>query len=56
MTDAEIEHSLRYYLWLAANTPNSHAGRIDQLLAECGRRGKPDILERARARVEKRAN
>jgi hypothetical protein len=32
MTDSEIEESLQDYLWLAANTPNSHARRIDQLL------------------------
>jgi hypothetical protein len=48
MTDSEIEESLRNYLWLAANTPNSHANRIDQLLEECRRHAKPEIVNCAR--------
>ncbi len=49
MTDAELEDRVRMYMWLAANTPNSHASRVAQLVAECNRRGKPDIVERVRA-------
>jgi hypothetical protein len=56
MADPELEETLRDYLWLAANTPNSHADRVEQLLAECRRRCRPEIVERARARVEKRAS
>jgi hypothetical protein len=39
-------------LWLARNTPNAHANRVAQLIEEAERRGKPDMVERARARVE----
>jgi hypothetical protein len=28
MSDGELEHTLRNDLWLAYNSPNSHAGRI----------------------------
>lgn len=48
MTDAELQDRLRDYLWLAANTPNGHANRIKQLIAEADRRGKPEMVERAR--------
>jgi len=42
-----VEETLYHYLWLAANTPNSHADRIAQLKAEALRRGRQDIIARA---------
>jgi hypothetical protein len=46
MTESGLEETLHL-----ANT----AERIEQLLAECGHRGKPEIVEPARARIEKRS-
>jgi hypothetical protein len=46
MTEAELEDALRRYLWLAANTPNTHASRVQQLITEAQRRGKPEMVER----------
>jgi hypothetical protein len=47
MTDAELQDALNRYLWLAANTANPHAHRIQQLVSECQNRGKPHMVERA---------
>jgi hypothetical protein len=52
ITDAELEDRLFTYLWLARNTINPHANRVAQLIEEAERRGKPEMVERARARVE----
>ncbi len=49
LTDAELERTLRSYLWVAATTPKSHTKRIQQLVAECHRRGQGDIVERVHA-------
>lgn len=51
--DEHLESVLFDYLWLAANTPNGHAGRIAQLKREAERRGRPEIIERAEARSRK---
>jgi hypothetical protein len=34
MTDSELEDRLFTYLWLPLHTPNSHAGRVAQLIEE----------------------
>ena len=34
ITDSESEDRLFMYLWLSLHTPNSHAGRVAQLIAE----------------------
>lgn len=53
LDDEHLESTLFEYLWLAANTPNGHAPRIAQLKREIERRGKPEMIERAEARVRK---
>jgi hypothetical protein len=53
MNDAELEDALRRYLWLAANTPNNHASRVQQLITEAQRRGKPEMVERIQAWVKR---
>ena len=50
--DAGLESTLFEYLWLAVNTPNSHANRIGQLIAEAERRGRPELVERAKRKAE----
>jgi hypothetical protein len=51
LDDERLASTLFDYLWLVASTPNDHAGRIAQLKAEADRRGKPELIERAQARV-----
>ena len=48
--DERLGSTLFDYLWLASTGPNSHAIRIAQLLAEAERRGKVELIERARER------
>ena len=52
MTDAELEDRLFTYPWLAHNTINPHADRVAQLIQEAERRGKPEMVDRARVRAE----
>jgi hypothetical protein len=52
MTDSQLEDRLFTYLWLSFHTPNSHAGRVAQLIAEAERRGQDGMVERARAKAE----
>jgi hypothetical protein len=52
MTDAELEDHLFTYLWLSLHTINPHAGRVARLIQEAERRGKPEIVERARMKAE----
>lgn len=50
-TDSELEETLSQYLWLAANSPNHHQSRIRQLIEEAERRGKPEIIDRAKKKA-----
>ena len=52
MTDSELEGALFRYLWLSFHTPNSHADRVAQLIAEAERRGQAAMVERARVKAE----
>ena len=52
MTDSELEDRLFTYLWLSFHTPNSHAGRVAQLIEEAERRGQAEMVERARVKAE----
>ena len=52
MTDSELEDRLFTYLWLSLHTPNAHAGRVAQLIAEAERRGQAGVVERARVKAE----
>ena len=40
MTDSELEDRLFTYLWLSLHTPNAHACRVAQLVAEGERRAR----------------
>jgi hypothetical protein len=51
LDDAQLASTLFDYMWLAAKTPNSHFFRIAQLKAEAERRGKPELIQQAEARV-----
>jgi hypothetical protein len=35
MTDSELEDWLFTYFWLSLHTPNTHAGRVAQLIDKC---------------------
>ena len=50
--DARREETLFHYLWLAETGPNKGTHRIDQLIAEAERRGRPELVDRARASAE----
>jgi hypothetical protein len=52
MTDSELEDRLFTYLWLSFHTPNSHADRVAQLIAEAERRDQAGMVERARVKAE----
>jgi hypothetical protein len=49
MTDDELESAARDYLWLAGTCPALHANRRDEVIAEAERRGKSEIVRRAKA-------
>lgn len=53
MSDPELESAARYYLWLATNFPDLQNQRLDEIVAEVSRRGKPEILEQAKASIHK---
>jgi hypothetical protein len=49
LSDEQLQETLRDYLWLAKTISNArHEDRIEQLVSETKRRGKPEILEKAR--------
>ena len=52
MTNSELEDHLFTYLWLSLHTPNAHAGRVAQLVAEAERRGQAGMVERARVKAQ----
>ena len=49
LSDELLEETLYHYEWLGMHTPNSHAGRIEQIKAEALRRGRPEIIEHVSA-------
>jgi hypothetical protein len=53
LTDDELETLAPDYIWAAEMGEESErlrfAARLDQLVAEAKRRGKPEIIDRARA-------
>ena len=51
MSDHDLENAARYYLWLSINFPDLHTERLREIIAEAERRGKPEILNQARASV-----
>ena len=53
MSDTDLESAARYYFWLATNFPELHKDRLDEIILEARRRGKPEILEQAKASIHK---
>ena len=52
MTDSGLEDHLFTYLWFSLHTQNKHASGVAQLIQEAERRGKPEMVERARMKAE----
>ena len=50
-SDEQLEQNLYEYLLLTGSGPGGQDRRIDQLIAEAERRGKPEIVERAKQRI-----
>jgi len=48
LSDEALQKRLLYYLWLSTVTPGAYEKRLQQLTAEIERRGKPEMLEKAR--------
>jgi hypothetical protein len=49
LSDQQLQETLRDYLWLVKTPSNApHKDRIEQLVSEAKRRGKPEVLEKAR--------
>ncbi len=51
MSDQDLESAARYYLWLATSFPELRNQRLNEIVAEASRRGKPEIVEHARASI-----
>ena len=54
LSDTDLESAARYYLWLATSFPNLENHRLAEIITEAGRRGKPEIVENARASLQGR--
>ena len=54
MSDDDLRHAARYYLWLAETYPDLHTERLQEVIAEANRRGKPEILQEARDSVSRK--
>ncbi len=52
MSDKDLESAARYYIWLAQNFPELRSPRLDEVIAEATRRGKPEIVECAKASIQ----
>lgn len=53
MDDRDLEHAAHYYFWLASTYPELHSDRLEEIVAEATRRGKPEIVENAKASVKR---
>lgn len=53
MSDKELESAARYYLWLAEKFPDLKSQRLDEIVNEAKRRGKPEILKHAKTSIHK---
>lgn len=51
MSDTDLESAARYYLWLMQQFPDLPNQRLDEIVAEAERRGKPEILRQAKASI-----
>ncbi|GEM_PF-2666221 len=53
MSDRDLESAARYYMWLAQSFPELRSDRLDEVIREASRRGKPEIVECARASIQR---
>ena len=53
LSDEDLRHAARYYVWLADAYPDLHTERLQEVIAEVNRRGKPEILREARDSVSR---
>ncbi|GEM_PF-3147271 len=53
LSDSALEHRLRHYLWQQNTGSGRYHGRVGQLAAEAERRGKPEIVQKAKDWVAK---
>jgi hypothetical protein len=51
MSDKDLESAAKYYLWVAESFPDLRNHRLDEIVAEANRRGKPEILKHAKATI-----
>ena len=49
MSDEELEVAAGDYLWVIQNSPVASTLRLDEIIAEAKRRGKADLVDRARS-------
>jgi hypothetical protein len=56
LSDDSLEHRLRHYYWLSLSAPNLYTSRFSLLVAEAVRRGKPQIVVRAKEWVAEHGN
>lgn len=52
MSDKDLESAVRYYLWLATSFPDMQDRRLNEVIAEAIRRGKPEIVDCAKASLQ----
>lgn len=55
MSDGDLESAARYYLWLVRAFPDLPSHRLDEIITEANRRGKPEILSHAKASIQDEA-
>ena len=55
MTDEQLEAVLNDYLWLQTKFEQARMIRIEQIIEEAGRRGKVDLMDRARRAIRRMA-
>ena len=48
LSDESLELRLRHYYWLTTTDPHLHIGRYAVLVEEAHKRGKPEMVERAK--------
>jgi len=53
LSDEDLRHAARYYLWLAEAYPDLHTERLQEVITEVNRRGKPEILQEAKDSVSR---
>ena len=52
LSDESLENRLRHYYWLSTAAPKIYIGRFAALVEEARRRGKPQMVDRAKEWVK----